>query len=52
MNVKKLGGFIVIIFVLFWIISSPTNASSSVNGVMGNLRNAGTSIVTFMSNVL
>jgi hypothetical protein len=51
MNLRKLVGFVVIIFVLFWIISQPGSASSSVNGVLANLRDAGSSVVTFMTNV-
>ncbi|HEY4005251.1 MAG TPA: hypothetical protein VGM60_08725 [Pseudonocardia sp.] len=52
MNLKKIVGFLVVIFVLFWIISQPSNASGSVNGLMGNLREAGNSMATFISNVL
>ena len=52
MNVKKLVGPLVIVFVLFWIISNPTGASGSVSGVLGNLKVAGTNMVTFMNGVL
>lgn len=52
MNLKKLVGFLVIIFVLFWIISAPASASGSVNGIVGNLKDAGNSMVTFMTNLL
>lgn len=51
-NIRKIGGFVVIIYVLFWIISAPTSASSSVNKLMSNSKSAGTSMVTFMQNVL
>ena len=51
MNLKKLVGFLVVIFVLFWIISQPGNASGTVNGLMANLREAGDSLVTFISGV-
>lgn len=50
-NLKKIVGFLVVIFVLFWIISYPSNASSSVNSVLGNLHQAGNSMVTFLHNV-
>jgi hypothetical protein len=51
-NLKKLVGFVVVIFVLFWIISKPTSASGSVNNLMGNLRDAGNSVVTFISHTV
>jgi hypothetical protein len=50
-NLRKLVGFLVVIFVLFWIISKPGNASGSVNDVLANLRSAGDSIATFMTNI-
>jgi hypothetical protein len=51
-NLRKLVGFVVVIFVLFWVISQPSNAGDRVNGVMGNLKDAGQSIVTFIGKVL
>lgn len=51
-NVKKLVGPLLIVFLLFWIISNPSGASGSVTGVLGNLKEAGTSMVTFMNGVL
>ena len=50
-NLKKIVGFLVVIFVLFWIISQPTSASGSVNNLLGNLQQAGSSIATFLTNV-
>jgi hypothetical protein len=51
-DLKKMLGFVAIIFVLFWVISSPSTASGSVNGIVGNLKSAGQSMVTFMNGVL
>jgi hypothetical protein len=51
MNLKKLVLFLVVIFVLFWIISRPDSASGSVNGLVGNLQEAGNSLVNFITNV-
>jgi hypothetical protein len=51
-NIKKLAGFAVIIFVLFWIISAPSSASGSVNTTLSNLHGAGTSMTNFVSGVL
>ena len=50
-NLKRLVGFLVVIFVLFWIITSPGSASGTVNNLLGNLREAGDSLVTFFRNV-
>jgi hypothetical protein len=49
---KKLLGFVAIIFVLFWIISAPGSASGSVNNVFTNLRGAGNSMTNFVGSVL
>jgi hypothetical protein len=50
-NFKRIVGILVVIFILFWIISSPNSASGSVNSLLGNLREAGDSLVTFFNNV-
>ena len=52
MNLQKLVGLLLIVFVLFWIISQPTRASGSVNKLLGDLRGAGNSVVTFVTGVL
>ncbi|HTK64582.1 MAG TPA: hypothetical protein VL595_19485 [Pseudonocardia sp.] len=49
---KRIAGFFLIIFVLFWILSEPTAASSSVSHIVANLRSAGDSMVTFMEGIL
>lgn len=50
-NLKKLTGFVVVIFVLFWIISQPGNASGTVNGLLAGLRDIGQSVITFIGGV-
>jgi hypothetical protein len=50
-NLKKLVGFLVVIFVLFWIISAPGSASNTVESLLGNLKEAGHSLVKFTSDV-
>jgi hypothetical protein len=52
MKLKRICGFLVVIFVLFWVISKPGGASHSVNRMVGHLHEAGTSISTFMTNIL
>lgn len=51
-NLRKLLGFLVVIFVLFWIISAPGKAGGTVNNVLGDLHDAGDSIVTFIQKVV
>jgi len=51
-DVKKLLVPVLVIFVLFWIISSPGSASGSVNNGLDNLKGAGSSMVQFMNGVL
>jgi hypothetical protein len=51
-NLRKLVGFLVVIFVLFWVISAPSSASGSVNGLLGNLREAGDSIAHFIQDIV
>ena len=43
---------LVVVFLLFWIISQPGPASNSVTGVIGNLKDGGDRMVTFMNGVL
>jgi hypothetical protein len=50
-NLRKLVGFVVVIFVLFWIISQPGNASGTVNGLLSGLRDVGQSVITFIGGV-
>ncbi len=49
---KKLVVPLVVVFLLFWIISSPGSASGSVNNGLSNLKEAGSSMVQFMNGVL
>ena len=51
-NLRKLVGFLVVIFVLFWIISAPGKAGGTVNNLLGDLRDAGDSMVTFIQKVV
>jgi hypothetical protein len=51
-NLRKLVGFLVVIFVLFWVISAPGPAGNTVNNLLGDLRDAGDSIVTFIQKVV
>lgn len=51
MNMKKIFTWAAIAFLLFFLISAPTQASSVVNGILGDLRTAAESVITFMQNL-
>jgi hypothetical protein len=50
-NLKKIFTWAVIAFLLFFLFSAPSEASSVVNGVLGDLRTAAESVITFMQNL-
>ena len=51
MNLKKIIGFLVIIFVLFVVITQPTVAANTVSNILGLLRDAAVSISTFFQSL-
>jgi hypothetical protein len=51
-NVKKLVGILVLVLVVFFIVTNPTGASSTVGGIGGWLADVGNSIITFLGGVL
>ncbi|RZQ62650.1 hypothetical protein [Amycolatopsis suaedae] len=50
-NAKKLILLAVVALVLFFVIAQPGNAAGLVNNVIGFLRDAAESVITFVSNV-
>ncbi|WP_162832377.1 hypothetical protein [Saccharopolyspora rectivirgula] len=51
MNMKKILTWLGIAFVLFFLITAPTQASDVVQGILGSLRMAAESVITFMQNL-
>ncbi|PRX44226.1 hypothetical protein B0I33_112104 [Prauserella shujinwangii] len=51
MNAKKLATIAGIALVLFFVIAQPGNAAGLVNNIIGFLRDAAESVITFVSNV-
>lgn len=51
MNVKKLTGLIVIALVVFFIVTNPSRASGSINGVGNWLYGVGTNITNFLASL-
>ncbi len=50
-NVQKVVGILVAILVVFWIISSPTTAAGTVNGILNSLASAGSSLIQFLRGI-
>lgn len=51
MNIKKILTWAGIAFLLFFLISSPAQASDVVNGILDSLRQAAEAVITFMRNL-
>ena len=49
---QRVIGIIVGVLILFWIISSPSSAASTVNNVLGDLASVGDSIITFLRELV
>ncbi|GLZ52718.1 hypothetical protein Acsp07_23350 [Actinomycetospora sp. NBRC 106378] len=50
-NVQKVVGILVAILVVFWIISSPSTAAGTVNGILDSLASAGSSLIQFLRGI-
>lgn len=48
---KKIAGFAVIALVLFYVISQPAGSAGIVTNIIGFLRDAAESVITFVSSV-
>lgn len=51
MNVKKVAGWAVIIFIAFYLFTNPTGAAHAMTNLLNLLKNAGTSIATFLNSL-
>lgn len=51
MNIKKILTWAGIAFILFFLISSPNDASNVVTGILGSLQQAANAVITFMQNL-
>jgi hypothetical protein len=50
-NVKKLVGLLVLALVVFYVVTNPGGASSTVSGLGGWLANVGNNIIAFFDGV-
>ncbi|MDR7302865.1 hypothetical protein [Haloactinomyces albus] len=51
MNIKKILTWAGIAFLLFFLISAPTEASDVVDGILDSLQQAAEAVITFMQNL-
>ena len=51
MNAKKIAGWAVIIFIAYYLLTSPTGAANFVHNILNLLKHAGTSIATFLNSL-
>ncbi|MEY8041758.1 MULTISPECIES: hypothetical protein [Saccharopolyspora] len=51
MNLKKILTWTLVAFLLFFLISSPDQASNVVTGILASLRSAAEAVITFMQNL-
>lgn len=47
-RVQRVIGILVLVLVVFWIISEPQGAAGTVNAVLADLGDAGSSVVQFL----
>jgi hypothetical protein len=51
MSWKKVLGWLVVIFLIWFIITSPTAAAAAVNNLLNALRGIGNSLATFFTSL-
>jgi hypothetical protein len=51
MQVKKIAGWAVVVFLAWYLFTKPTGAANAVQHLFGLLENAGSSLATFLNNL-
>ena len=51
MNAKKIAGWAVVIFIAYYLLTSPTGAANFVHNILNLLKQAGTSLATFLNSL-
>ncbi len=51
MQVKKIAGWAVVIFLAYFLLTKPNGAASDVQHGLGLLKDAGNSLATFFNNI-
>jgi hypothetical protein len=51
MNLKKIAGWAVVVFLAYYLLTKPTGAANAVHNGFDLLRQAGSSIATFLNSL-
>jgi hypothetical protein len=51
MNVKKVLGWTVVIFLAWYLVTNPTGAAHAMSNLLGLLGNAGNALATFFNSL-
>jgi hypothetical protein len=51
MQLKKIAGWAVVVFIAYYLLTKPTGAGHFVQTVIGWLKDAGSSIATFLNSL-
>ena len=51
MNVKKVATWAIVIFIAYYLLTSPTGAANVVHNILNLLKQAGSSIATFLNSL-
>jgi hypothetical protein len=51
MPVKKIVGWVVVIFLVYYLLTRPTGAANAMQNLFGLLKDAGSSLATFFNNL-
>jgi hypothetical protein len=51
MQVKKIVGWAVVVFLAWYLVTKPTGAATAVQHLFGLLKSAGSSLATFLNNL-
>jgi len=51
-NVKKIVGFLAIVFLIFFVVTRPNSAANSVESIGNFLTDAGSSLSTFFEEII
>jgi len=51
MNVKKVAMWAIVIFLAYYLLSDPTGAAGAMHNLLNLLKNAGSSLATFLNSL-
>lgn len=51
MQIKKIAGWAVVVFIVWYLFTRPTGAAGAVHNLLNLLKSAGTSLATFLNSL-